>query len=108
MIDHTPADETIRLYTGNTFDIVGERRRLDYRVDSAKRTIDESFEIKIRNHKKETASVRAVEHLYRCNNWDIINRNHDYRKLDANQIEFPVVVAANGEVTITYAVHYTW
>jgi hypothetical protein len=108
LIDHTPSDETIRLYTGNAFDVVGERRRLEYRVDSAKHTVDESFEIKLRNHKKEAVSVRAVEHLYRCNNWEITNCNHDYRKLDANQIEFPVVVPANGEVAITYAVHYTW
>ena len=108
LIDHTPSDETIRLYTGNAFDVVGERRRIDYRVDNSKRTIDESFEIKLRNHKKEAVSVRAVEHLYRCNNWEIVNRNHDYRKLDSSQIEFPVVVPANGEVTITYAVHYTW
>jgi hypothetical protein len=26
-IDHTPSDETVRFYTGNAFDIVGERRR---------------------------------------------------------------------------------
>jgi len=108
MIDHTPTDETIRLYTGNAFDVVGERKRLDYRVDSSKHTVDESFEIKLRNHKKEAVSVRAVEHLYRCNNWEISSRNHDYRKLDSNQIEFPVVIPADGAVTITYAVHYTW
>jgi hypothetical protein len=108
LIDHTPTDETIRLYTGNAFDVVGERRRMDYRVDSNKHTVDESFEIKLRNHKKEAVSVRAVEHLYRCNNWELSSRSHNYRKLDANQLEFPVVVPANGEVTITYAVHYTW
>ena len=108
LIDHTPSDETIRLYTGNAFDVVGERRRIDYRVDNARKMIDESFEIKLRNHKKEAVSVRAVEHLYRCNTWQVASRSHDFRKLDANQIEFPVVVPANGEVTITYAVHYTW
>ncbi|HET7184735.1 MAG TPA: hypothetical protein VFI82_08605 [Terriglobales bacterium] len=108
MIDHTPPDETIRLYTGNAFDLVGERRRVDYHVDNAKKTIDESFEIKIRNHKKEAAVVRAVEHLYRCNSWQITSRNHDYRKLDSHQVEFPVAIPANGEVTIMYAVHYTW
>ncbi|MGI9101183.1 MAG: DUF4139 domain-containing protein [Terriglobales bacterium] len=108
MIDHTPADETIRLYTGNAFDVVGERRRVDYRVNNAAHTMDESFEIKLRNHKKESVSVRAVEHLYRCNNWQIVSKSHPYRKLDANQVEFPVTVPADGEVTITYAVHYSW
>ena len=32
-IDHTPKDETIRLYTGNAFDLVGERRRTNFKVD---------------------------------------------------------------------------
>jgi len=32
-IDHTPNDETIRLYTGNAFDMTGERRRTEYRAD---------------------------------------------------------------------------
>jgi hypothetical protein len=32
-IDHTPKDETIRLYTGNAFDMTGERRRTEYRAD---------------------------------------------------------------------------
>ena len=31
-IDHTPADETIRVQTGNAFDVVGERKRTDYPV----------------------------------------------------------------------------
>jgi hypothetical protein len=26
-IDHTPRDETVRVYTGNAFDITGERRQ---------------------------------------------------------------------------------
>ena len=34
MIDHTPKDETIRVYTGNAFDVVGERKRTNYHVDS--------------------------------------------------------------------------
>ena len=35
VIDHTPKDETIRIFTGNSFDVVGERKRTNYRVDSA-------------------------------------------------------------------------
>ena len=27
--------------------------------------LDESFEIKLRNHKKEPVEIRVVEHLYR-------------------------------------------
>ena len=33
VIDHTPRDETVRIYTGNAFDLTGERARTDYFVD---------------------------------------------------------------------------
>jgi len=42
-IDHTPKDETIRLYTGNAFDMAGERTRTEYRADFNGHWIDESF-----------------------------------------------------------------
>jgi hypothetical protein len=51
-IDHTPRDETIRVTTGNSFDLVGERKQTNFRVDTGDKWIDESFEIKLRNHKK--------------------------------------------------------
>lgn len=107
-IDHTPKDETIRLYTGNSFDLVGERRRVDYRVNSTQDWADESFEIKLRNHKKTAVEIRVVEHLYRCDNWRLTTKSHPYRKLDSHTIEFPVTVPPNGEVTVSYLAHYTW
>src|SRR5262249_41246552 len=70
-IDHTPTDETVRFYTGNAFDIVGERKRTNYRVDNQEHWMDETFEIKLRNHKTTPVEVRAVEHLYRWTNWTI-------------------------------------
>ncbi len=108
MIDHTPKDETVRIYTGNAFDLSGERRRVDYFTDNGKRTATESFEIKVRNHKKEPVDIRVVEHLYRGQNWDIASKSDDYKKTDSNTIEFPITVAPDGEKVITYTAHYTW
>src|SRR6202142_3754204 len=65
-IDHTPKDEIVRVYTGNAFDIAGERRQTNFQSrNQPGGFVDESFEIKLRNHKKEPATVRVVEHLYR-------------------------------------------
>jgi hypothetical protein len=108
VIDHTPRDETVRVYTGNAFDLAGERRRTNYLVDEGKRTATESFEIKVRNHKKEPADIRVVEHLYRALNWDIASSSADYKKTEAHTIEFPVTIAPDGEKTINYTAHYTW
>jgi hypothetical protein len=107
-IDHTPKDEMIRVYTGNAFDIVGERKRTNYRVDSNAHWMDETFEIRLRNHKKETANVRVVEHLYRWTNWKLMEQSNQFKKRDAQTVEFPVTVAPDGEQVVTYTVHYSW
>ena len=107
-IDHTPKDEIIRVYTGNAFDVVGERKRTAYHLDSTQHWMDESFEIHVRNHKKEAVNVRVVEHLYRWSNWKLAEQSHDSNKKDAQTIEFPVTVAPDGEQVVTYTVHYSW
>ncbi len=108
-IDHTPRDEKVRVYTGNAFDLVGERRQTDFRTDNVRRMADESFEIKVRNHKeKETVEIRVVEHLYRQRNWEITKASHEYTKMDTQSIEFRIVVGPDKEEVLTYAVHYTW
>jgi hypothetical protein len=108
VIDHTPRDETVRIYTGNAFDLTGERRRTNYIVETGNSTASESFEIKVRNHKREPVEVRVVEHLYRALSWDIASSSADYKKTDSHTIEFPVTVAPDEEKTITYTAHYTW
>jgi hypothetical protein len=107
-IDHTPKDETVRVYTGNSFDLVGERTRTNYRIDTKADFLDESFEIKVRNHKKEAAQIRVVEHLYRWVNWSIINPTSTFKKKDSRTIEFTVLVPPDGEKVISYTAHYTW
>jgi hypothetical protein len=107
-IDHTPKDETLRIFTGNSFDVVGERKRTNIRVDSAHNWMDESFEIRVRNHKKEAVTVRVVEHLYRWTNWKLIEQSQESHKMDAQTVEFPVTIAPDGEQVVTYTVHYSW
>jgi hypothetical protein len=107
-IDHTPKDATIRVVTGNAFDITGERKQTDFHVDSAGRTVDESFEIKVKNVKETAVKVSVVEHLYRWSNWSISSASAQHTKADSRTIEFPIDVAANEEHTIMYTVHYSW
>jgi hypothetical protein len=107
-IDHTPKDETVRFLTGNSFDLVGERRQTNFKENEDKHWIDESLEIKLRNHKKTPVTITAVEHLYRWNNWRVSASSQTFKKKDAQTIEFTALVSADGERTITYTVHYGW
>jgi hypothetical protein len=76
--------------------------------DMGRRTIDEGFEIKVRNHKKERAEVRVVEHLYRGATWEISTSSVPPVKTDAQTIEFRVTLNPDEEKVVTYTAHYTW
>ncbi len=107
-IDHTPKDELIRIYTGNAFDLTGERRRVDYKLNTQARWVDESFEIKVRNHKTTPVEVRIVEHLYRWSNWDIAKSSDPFKKVDSQTAAFTVQISPDGEKVLSYQVHYSW
>ena len=106
-IDHTPKDETLRAFTGDAFDLTGERKRTNFKVNNYNNA-DESFEIKLHNHKKEPVEIRVVEHLYRWTNWDITEASDTWLKTDAQTIEFRVQVKPDEEKTVTYTAHYSW
>lgn len=109
MIDHTPRNETIRATTGNSFDLVGERKQTNFKVDTGDKWMDESFEIKLRNRKKDApVEIRVVEHLYRWSNWEITAKSDDFVKKDSQTIEFRETVKPDEEKTVTYTVHYSW
>ncbi len=107
-IDHTPKDEEILIKLGSAFDVVGERKQVDFKVDTRAHWMDETIEIKLRNHKDAPVKVIAKETLYRWVNWRIVESSHKQEKLDSRTIHFPVEIPKDGEVTITYKVHYSW
>ncbi|MFZ4776609.1 MAG: DUF4139 domain-containing protein [Terrimicrobiaceae bacterium] len=107
-IDHTPADELVKIYTGDAFDLVGERKRTNFKVDTSNKWADETFEITLRNRKKEPVTIRVVEHLYRWNNWEITDKNATFLKLSSDEIEFRVELKPGEERKINYTVHYSW
>jgi len=108
VIDHTPRDEHVRAFTGNAFDLQGERVRTDFKIDGQRSWMDESFDIRLRNHKKEPVEVRIVEHLYRGTNWEIRDKTHPFKKTDSQTMEFRVRIAPDAEEKVTYMVHYSW
>lgn len=101
MIDHTPRDEKIRLYIGDAFDLVGERRQMNF-LQPSPRVQKASYEISLRNHKDSDVTITSVEHSY--GQWKILSSSHKYEKKDSHTFEFPVKVPARGEVKINYEI----
>ena len=107
-IEHTPKEEIVRLFIGDSFDLVGERKQTEFKVNEANHTLDETFEIQLRNRKKEAVEIRVLEHLFRWTNWTIMDKSQEFQKTDAQTIEFRVPLKPDEEKTVTYKVHYTW
>jgi hypothetical protein len=107
-IDHTPKDEQVRVKLGSAFDVVGERRQVNFSVDTAGKVMEEEIEVTLRNHKSQPVDVVVKENLYRWSNWKILSQTHKYEKEDARTINFPVKVAKDGTTVVRYRVRYTW
>ncbi len=104
-IDHTPRNETLNLYIGDAFDIVGEFKRTDYRrIDD--RTVRESFEVELRNRKEEAVTVTVIGRVW--SEWEVLAKSHEFEKKDARTIEFQVPVEPDGATKLTYTVQTRW
>jgi hypothetical protein len=107
-IDHTPRDEKVRVKLGSSFDVVGERKQADFRIDNNARWMEEEIEVEVRNHKDEDVEVQVREFLFRWSNWQVVSSSQTYTREDARTILFPVKVPKNSNRTVKYRVRYSW
>jgi hypothetical protein len=108
VIDHTPKNERVLVKLGSAFDVVGERRQVDFSVDSKAKWLEEEIEVDLRNHKTEPVEVLVKETLFRWSNWTMKSSSATFEKSDARTVYFPVKVAADAEATVRYRVRYSW
>ena len=100
-IDHTAKDEDVRVKVGDAFDIVAERKQIDYKV-IARNVYEYAYEIKIRNHKDGPISVIVNEPI--GGDWEMISSTFTAKKTAAFAAQFEVPVAKDGEATLSYRV----
>jgi hypothetical protein len=104
-IQHTPKDETLKIYVGDAFDVVCERRQTDYKK-LASNLYEMEFEITLRNHKDAPITVEVREPF--GGDWEIVNSNFTPEKLDARSAGFEVPIAKDGTSKLTYRVRVKW
>ncbi|MEK7812799.1 MAG: DUF4139 domain-containing protein, partial [Candidatus Desantisbacteria bacterium] len=103
IIEHTPVNGEITLCLGDVFDITSSRETKDRRVLSKER-VEEDYEVKIKNSKKEKVSVEVVEHAW--GSWEIIKSSHKYVKKTADTVVFEMEIAPDTEESLLYTVTY--
>jgi hypothetical protein len=105
-IGHTPKDETLNLKIGNAFDVVAERKQIDFQRISTNATYEVEFEITLRNHKTAPIMVEVNEPV--GGTWRMVRSSHDWTKTEAWAAQFKVPVAADGTVVLKYRVRVTY
>ena len=104
-IDHTPRDERVRIRVGDAFDVVGERKQMDYKVINSCRS-ESAWQIDVRNHKDEKVEVEIVEPA--SGDWEIVSSSLPATKDDAHTFSFRVPVPARGSTRVEYRVRVRW
>lgn len=104
-IQHTPRDEKVSLVVGQSFDVVAERKRLNYR-QLGTRAFEQTFQIELRNRKEVPDTVYVLERHY--GDWSVGQTSQSFEKLDANTMQYVVNLKAGEVVKVTYTVTTRW
>jgi hypothetical protein len=104
-ITHTPKDEMLDVKIGNAFDVVCERKQIDFEK-IATNVYEFEYEITLRNHKTAPIAVDVNEPL--GGTWRMVSASHQWTKTDAWAARFTVPVAADGTAVLKYRVRATF
>ena len=86
---------------GRAFDVVAERKQLDYEVLSSA-LYETEWEIRLRNRKPEPIVVEIREPM--AGDWQILESSQEWEKESAMSVLFSVPVRPDQEVVVTYRV----
>jgi hypothetical protein len=104
-IGHTPKDEKVRIYVGNAFDVVCERKETDYKR-LAPDLFEMEYKITLRNHKEGPVNVEVREPI--GGDWEVVSSNFKWEKLDSSSVGFEIPVEKDGTQTLDYRVRVKW
>jgi hypothetical protein len=105
-IEHTPKNETVRLRLGEAFDVTADKKQTDFRrrepTNQASYAAESSYEIVLRNAKKEPATVVVREPV--PGDWKMLEESQRHTKVASGTAEWRVQVPAEGSTTLRYRV----
>jgi hypothetical protein len=104
-ISHTPKDETLNLKIGHAFDVVCERKQVDFQQLSSS-VYEFEYEITLRNHKSTAITVEVNEPI--GGTWRMLQSSHQWNKTDAWAAQFTVPVPVDGTAVLKYRTRATY
>jgi hypothetical protein len=104
-IDHTPRDEKIEVKLGEAFDVVADRKQMEWRALGTCSS-ESSWTIELRNHKDEAVEVEVIEPAN--GDWQIVSSSHPAKREDAQTFKFSIGVPARGATKVSYRIRVRW
>ncbi|MDH5199042.1 MAG: DUF4139 domain-containing protein [Gemmatimonadota bacterium] len=104
-IDHTPRDEMLRIKMGEAFDVVADRRQMEWRVIRSCES-ESRWEIELRNRKDEPVEVDVMEPV--GGDWTVLESTHTWERVDSRTFRFRVAVPVGDTTTVSYRVRVKW
>ncbi|MBI1180630.1 MAG: DUF4139 domain-containing protein [Alphaproteobacteria bacterium] len=105
-IDHTPKNEEVTLDLGQAFDVTVLRKQTDFRQtpkqDGQIAETTTSWQVSVKNGKKEAVDVRVVEPMQ--GDWTVTQESQPHVKESSTEAVWTVKVPAEGESGFTYTV----
>jgi hypothetical protein len=104
-IKHTPKNEELDLMLGRAFDVTARGKQVDYKR-IADNVYENSYEIEVRNAKKEPVTVTLREFV--PGDWTMLQESVKHAKVDSSTAEWQLNVPAEGSAKLTYKVRITF
>jgi hypothetical protein len=105
-IRHTPRNEDVILNLGQAFDVTVARKQTDFRQTNAPdgqlSEATSSWEVTLKNGKKEPVDVRVIETMQ--GDWTVTAESLPHKKESATEAIWTVRAPAEGQTTFTYTV----
>jgi len=104
-IDHTPRDEKLRVKMGEAFDVVGDRKQVEWH-ELGSCVSESAWEVEIRNHKDTAVEVEDYEPV--GGDWTLLSSSQAADKKDAGTFSFQIKVPARGKTKVSYKLRVKW
>jgi hypothetical protein len=101
-IAHTPKDEVLNLKIGSAFDVLCERKQVDFQKIAAN-VYEVEYEITLRNHKTTPITVEVNEPVGGAT-WRMLRSTHKWTKTAAFAAQFMVPVDPGAEAVLKFRI----
>jgi hypothetical protein len=100
-IGHIPVGDEFKVEVGRAFDLTSERRVVEQKRISDREN-QTTFEVEVRNRRDKDVVVYVQDRI--GGEIEVIQKTHEFKRVDANTLEFTVPVAAGKEATVRWTV----